>query len=39
MSDMQEDNIIRVVKIDGLVMTVNKLLLLRLGPRRSNYIK
>ena len=33
MSDKQEDNIIRVVKIDGLVMTVNKLLLLRLGPR------
>ena len=36
--DMQWDNITRVVKNDELILTVGRLLLSGLGPRRSNYI-
>ena len=37
-SDMQRDNITRVVKNDELILTVGRLLLSGLRPRRSNYI-
>ena len=36
--DMQRENITRVVKNDELILTVGRLLLSGLGPRRSNYI-
>ena len=36
--DMQRDDITRVVKNDELILTVGRLLLSGLGPRRSNYI-
>ena len=36
--DMQRDDITRVVKNDELILTVGRLLLLGLGPKRSNYI-
>ena len=37
-SDMQRDNITRVLKNDELILTVGRLLLSGLRPRRSNYI-
>ena len=37
-SDVQRDNITRVLKNDELILTVGRLLLSGLRPRRSNYI-
>ena len=36
--DMQRNDITRIVKNDELILTVGRLLLSGLGPRRSNYI-